>query len=449
MNKLTTGTPYKQIIKFTTPIFLGQILQQLYNMVDSAIVGRFVGMDALAGVGSTGSLNFLVLGFLFGISSGFGVLIAKSFGAKDMHKLSKFFTHSIYLAVVLSIALSVIMVTFIEDILKLMNTNDEMMGHAKDYITVVFIGLIGMFLYNLFSSCLVSIGNSKTPLFFLIACSILNVVLDLIFVLVFNLGVFGTGLATVISQSVCAIACFVFIIKKVPEYKTVKEDWTLDLSVIKELLSSGVPMGLQFSITSIGSLMLQSVINELGTDYVAAVAAATKINYICMNVITSLGAAMATYCSQNLGANKIDRISVGIKHSLIIGCVYSVVIFIAVIPIGRSLVHIFISPEQTVAVGYAYSYLLINVGSFIISTVLHILRYAVQGLGYSKFAMLAGIMELGARCVVAFVLVPNFGYVGAMLSDPVAWFFAVVFLVPTYILIIRRIQKSHTLCEAK
>ncbi|MFI3326216.1 MAG: MATE family efflux transporter [Clostridia bacterium] len=443
MNKnLINGSPYKGILSFSVPILLGQVLQQLYNMVDSAIVGNFVGIEALAGVGSTGALHFLVLGFVIGASSGFGVPIANCYGANDMKKLKKYFTNSVYMTAILSVFISVVMLIFIEEILTLMNTNEDMMYYAQSYMSVILAGIIGMFFYNLFSATLIAIGDSKTPLKFLTLSAVLNIVLDLVFVLVLNLGVFGTGLATVISQTVAAIACVIYINKKVDILKTTKEDWAFDLEITKHILTTSVPMGLQFSIASIGALILQSTVNTLGTAYVAAITAASKISSITMNVISSLGLTMATYSSQNLGAKKLDRINKGLVQALIMGFIYSIIVFIILALTGKYLILILISASETQIIELAYLYLLVNSGSYIICTLLHVFRNSLQGIGYSSVAMMAGVMEMIGRIMVAYVLIPKFGYNGAILSDPIAWGAALLFLIPMYIIAIKKYKNS-------
>ncbi|MFI3205674.1 MAG: MATE family efflux transporter [Clostridia bacterium] len=438
---LTTGKPYKVIIAFAVPILIGNLLQQVYNITDSAIVGQFIGIEALAGVGSTGSLNFLIIGFVIGTCSGFGIPIAQSYGAKNYDNLRRYFTHAIYLGGTISIILTVFTLLFVDEILVLMNTTEEMMPYAKTYISTIFAGITGMFLYNLLSSVLRSVGDSKTPLYFLIGSAFSNVALDLLFVLVFNMGVFGTSLATVLSQTVSGIMCIILINKKFDILKTVKKDWEFSMTHAKKMLYLGLPMGLQFSITAIGSVILQSSVNSLGTIAAASISAGSRINAFTMKALETLGLAMATFTGQNLGAGKFDRVTKGLIQTMLIGFGYSVVMFVVLFFTSDYLALILVSPEETEAIANIKLFLLVNSAAYLINTLLHVFRNTIQGAGYSAVAMIAGVLEMCARIFVAYVLVGSFAYMGAILANPIAWSAAVVFLIPTYIVIIKRLKR--------
>ncbi|MFI3206375.1 MAG: MATE family efflux transporter [Clostridia bacterium] len=439
---LTTGSPIKAIISFGLPILFGNLFQQIYNMTDSAIVGHFVSAEALGGVGATGSINFMVIGMVTGISTGFSINLAQAFGANDHQKVKRCFMNSIFLAIIISVILTFVTLFFIDDILRIMNTPEDIFEYSKTYISTIFAGIAGIFLYNLLSATLRALGDSKTPLMFLIASAILNVSLDLIFILAFNMGVFGTSLATVISQTLSGIACVILIVKKYPLLQFNIKEFAIELPIVKKLLSVGVPMGLQFSITAIGSVLLQYSINGLGTVVVVSITSCSRIWLIFAQGLEALGVSMANFAGQNIGAKKYDRINKAIVQSFIMGVVYSVFCFVVIFFSGKYLALIFIEATNTEVIDTIYFLLLVNSGSFILLAVLLILRNTIQGMGYSSIAMGAGIFEMVARILVMFA-VEKFGLVGASLSNPVAWLMANIFLIPAFIWVKKKIKNKQ------
>ncbi len=418
---LTEGPILKYILKFAFPIFLGCVFQQFYSMVDAIIVGQYVGLEALAGVGATGSLNFLVLGFVIGLATGFCIPISQAYGGDKIDELKKYYVNALFLTIIFSIVITVFTVVFLKDILLLLNTPQDILNYAYDYMVMIFAGTTGIFLYNLLASLLRSLGDSKTPLFFLVLSSVLNIILDLVFIIGFDMGVLGAGLATSISQGVSGILCFILIFKKYKILKLCKSDIVLSMNHCKKLLASGVPMGLQFSITAIGSILMQVAVNSLGSSYVAAVTSASKIIMLIMQGIESLGITMATYCGQNIGAGKLVRVKQGVRKALLIGGVYCVFCLIIVFFFGEFLAGLFINEYDPILFSNIQSYLMINTLFFIFLAILIIIRNAVQGIGYSKYAMLVGAGEMVARTFVALVLVGPFGYNAVLYSNAVAW----------------------------
>lgn len=439
---LTEGSPIKAIIAFGVPVLLGNLIQQLYSLTDTAIVGQFIGIDALAGVGSTSSLNFLVMGFVQGTCTGFSVPMAQSYGSHDLVRLRKLFVNSIYLAIVISIFLTIVTLTFIDEILLLMNSSDAMMSYSKTYISTIFAGIIGMYLYNLMASALRSVGNSRTPLFFLIASAIANVILDLFFVLVLKIGVLGTALATVLSQTVAGIICLIYIYKEFEVLRIKANERKIEKDLMRKLLGNGIPMGLQFSITAIGSVILQSAVNTLGSVYVAAITAGSRISSFTLKGLETIGISMAMYTGQNIGAKKYERINKGLIQSLLLGMAYSVACFIIVFFAGKYLALIFVSANETEAIECILQFLIVNSASYFLNALLHIFRNTIQGAGYASIAMYAGVFELVARCFVAFYLVGNFGFSGAVWANPVAWAAAILFLVPAYFFVMKMVRKK-------
>ncbi|MFI3324700.1 MAG: MATE family efflux transporter [Clostridia bacterium] len=440
---LTTGSPIKSIIRFSLPILIGNLFQQIYNIVDSAIVGKFVGVEALAGVGSTGAINFLIIGFVTGTCAGFCIPISQSYGAGDYNKLRKYYAHAIMIAAVMAVTATTLTLIFIKQILILMQTPDEIFTYAQVYISTIFAGIPGILLYNLLASTLRSIGDSKTPVLFLTGAAFLNVALDLIFIIYFDWGVLGAGLATVISQTTAGVLCLLLIIKKFYILKVEKEDFKFDYSCAKHLCKIGFPMGLQFSITALGSTILQASINGLGAIYVASITAASKINLFAIQGLEAMGLTMATFAGQNLGAKKPERVSIAVKQVLVVGAIYSVLAFVVLQITAPYLSLIFVSADETEIITCICQFLTVNSVAYIFLATLLVLRNTIQGLGYSTFAMIAGGTELLGRGFVALVLVPNFAYAGAIFGNATSWFFAVLFLVPAYIVIYKKVKLKH------
>ena len=371
---MTNGSPWKLIIAFGIPLVIGNIFQQFYNMVDSIIVGKYVGKVALAAVGSTGSLNFMIIGFGIGICSGFGIPIAQSFGGKKIKQMKEYIINAFYLCTIITIVMTIVTVLLLPKILTWMQTPSNIYDQAYDYIVVIFLGLFATMIYNMLASILRAIGDSKTPLYFLILSSVINIALDLYFITQLNMGAAGAAYATVIAQFISGIA-------------------------------------MQFSITAIGSVVIQSAVNTLGSDVVAAVTAAIKISIMLTQPLETLGLTMATYGGQNLGAYKIERIFQGLKVSCIIGAIYCVFAFIFVYLTSDYLSLLFIDASETAIIADIKQYLLYNSSCYYILSILFILRNLLQGLGYSFLAMFGGVAEMIARCIVAFCFVGMLGYI--------------------------------------
>lgn len=446
--EMTSGKPFKLILAFALPMVLGNVFQQLYNMVDTIIVGKFVGVNALAGVGSTGAISFLVVGFALGVCSGFSIPVAQQFGAGNYKKMRKYIAHAIYMSVLTIIVLTVLTVIFTGYILKIMNTSPDIYDYAYSYIIVIFSGIGATIFYNLLSGILRAIGDSKSPLVFLIISSFINIALDLTFIIVFKMGVFGAGLATIISQAISAVLCLIFMIKNYDILRFEKDELKFDMEFVKHLASSGYPMALQFSITATGSIILQSAVNTLGTNSVAAITAAIKIQTVAIGPMESLGIAMATYCGQNKGAGKFERITKGVKQSLVIQVIYCTASLIAVFLLGGALTTLFINKHDTNPDDYKRiielsAYYLKLSGTFYPTLgVLFILRNSLQGMGYSFLPMLAGVSELAARSIVAICFISALGFTAAGLSGPIAWIMADVVLVLTYAIKIRELKRN-------
>lgn len=444
---MTTGSPLKLIIAFSIPLVIGNIFQQFYSMVDTIIVGKYVGKTALAAVGSTGSLNFMIIGFGIGICSGFGIPIAQSFGGKKIKDMKRYILNSFYLCMIITAVMTVATVIALPSVLEIMQTPSDIYQQAYDYIVVIFIGLFATMLYNMLSSILRAIGDSRTPLYFLVLSSVINIILDLVFITQFNMGAVGAAYATVIAQFVSGVACYVYMKKKTDVLTFDHDDKKFSRLHSARLLQMGLPMALQFSITAIGSVVIQSAVNTLGSDVVAAITAAIKISIMLTQPLETLGLTMATYGGQNLGAKKIDRIFAGLKVSYIIGAIYCVIVLVFVYFTSDYLSLLFIDAKEVVIMAEIKQYLMINATGYYILCILFILRNLLQGLGYSFLAMFGGVAEMIARCIVAFVFVAPFGFTAICFANPLAWIFADIVFVAGWIYKrkeLKLIQKNET-----
>lgn len=437
---LTTGHPLKVILWFAFPLVLGNLFQQFYNLADTIIVGRFVGVNALAAVGSTGSINYMILGFVIGICNGFAIPIAQYFGARSYGDMRRYVANSAWLSLAGAVVLTVATVLLTRPILQLMQTPADIIDDASAYIGWIFAGIPFVFLYNMVSCIMRALGDSKTPLVFLVVTSFLNIGLDLLFILVFDAGVMGAALATDLSQAISGIASLLYLCKRFDVLKMKKEEAGVDRAACGRLLYIGLPMGLQCSITAIGSVVMQWAVNVLGSTVVAAVTAASKTSNLLTVPLESVGTAMATYAGQNLGASRLDRVRSGVRYALGIVAVYAVGSLVVLHFFDVTIFGLFIDTATEIEiVELAQQYLLWNSLFFFPLGALIVWRYVIQGLGYSGVAMMAGVAEMAARTGVALVLVPLLGLFGAALANPAAWIAACVFLIPAYRWTIRHI----------
>lgn len=437
---MTTGSPMKLILSFSIPLLMGGLFQQFYSMVDTIIVGRYLGVKALAAVGSTGSINFFIIGFCMGVCNGFAIPVSQKFGAKDYTGLRRFVANSVWLAAVFAVVMAIGTVAACRSILEMMRTPADIIEGAYSYIAVIFLGIPVTYLYNLLSGIIRAMGDSKTPVIFLTIAAGLNIVLDLLFVMVFKMGVGGAAWATVISQGVSGILCLIYMKKKFEILKISREEWRADGHLMLALCSMGIPMGLQYSITAIGSVILQSAVNTLGSAAVAAVTAAGKVNMFLMSPFDALGSTMATYGGQNVGAKKLGRLKEGLKSCTLLGAAYSVIALGIVAAAGRYLLLLFVDGSETVLLEQAFWFLFINVCFFFMLSLVNIVRFLIQGMGFPAFAIFAGVFEMVARSFAGFVLVPLFGFQAACFGNPFAWVLADLFLIPAFFHVLKKLK---------
>ena len=438
---MTTGSPMKLVFSFAIPLMFGNLFQQFYSMVDTIIVGRFLGTGPLAAVGSTGSINFLILGFCLGTCAGFAIPVAQSFGSKDMRDLKRFVGNIIWLAGAFTLVFTVATVALCRPILQWMSTPEDIIDDAYHYIVVIFLGIPTIVFYNVQASLLRALGDSRTPVVFLVIASLLNIALDLVLILVIPLGVAGAAWATVISQGLSGLACLGFIWKKFPLLHLSRDDLVPRKPYMKRLLSMGVPMGLQSSITAVGSILLQTSVNGLGSIVVASVTAASKLYQLFACAFDALGVAMSTYGGQNIGARRGDRIFYGLRAGMVIGSVYSLLAFCVIFFFGRPMVQLFVEGSETTIIDQAYQFMLIQVSFFIPLAAVNVIRLLIQGMGYSKLAVFAGVFEMIARGGFGLFLVPVFGFHMACFASPAAWILADSFLIPAYLKVMKHVKQ--------
>ena len=439
---LTVGSPMKLILGFAFPMFLGLLFQQFYSLVDTMIVGKYLGVDPFAGVGSTGSLNFIVIGFCMGLCSGFSVPISQSFGAKDFPLLRKMVTNSVWLCTFFSVVITTLMLLFCRPVLTWMNTPENIFEYAYIYIFIIFAGIPCTILYNMTAAILRALGDSKSPIIFLAISSAINIGLDLLLIIVFRMGVDGAALATVVSQGGSGVISIIYIKKKFDILAMEKGDWKLERHLAGKLTGVGIPMGLQYSITGIGSVILQTAVNGLGSIYVASMTAGSKINIFLACPFDALGQTMAPYAGQNIGARKLDRVGKGLRAACIIGFIVSGLMVIVVKLFGDQLTMLFLDEKDPVIMQNSTQFLIIVSAFYCLLTLVNTVRFTIQGMGFSSLAIIAGVMEMIARGIAGMLLVPAFGYLGACYSSPLAWLLADAFLIPAFFLCKRKVARQ-------
>ena len=438
---LTGGHPLRVILLFSFPLVLGNLFQQFYALADTIIVGQFCGVSALASVGATSSVNYLILGFVIGACNGFAIPIAQLFGARDLPGLRKHVANAAWLCLGGSAVLTAATVALTRPLLTLLQTPADILDGAATYIGWIFAGIPAIFLYNMVAVIMRALGDSKTPLYFLVLTSALNIGLDLLFVIPLKMGVLGAALATDLSQVISGVGSFLYLKKHFSVLRMEKEERAFSSRACRRLLGIGAPMGLQCSITAIGSVIMQWAVNVLGSTAVAAVTAAGKTMNLLTVPLESIGTAMATYAGQNLGASRLDRVKTGIRWALVIITVYSLAAALILHFADVAIMGLFLdTAAETEIVAMGRQYLFWNSVFFIPLGALSVWRYSIQGLGYSTLAMMAGVAEMLARTGVAILLVPRLGYFGAELANPAAWIAACVFLWPAFCWTCRRLE---------
>ena len=439
---LTVGKPFKSILFFTIPIFIGNVFQQLYSMIDAIIVGQTISDAALAGVGATGAISFLIIGFVQGLTAGFAVKTSQLYGAQNEEGIRRSVASSLALSTVLSIVLTFVSVYTTMPLLRLMQTPDDIIGYSYDYIVTICWGLAASVFYNLASSVLRALGDSKTPLVFLIIAALLNIGFDFAFILGLNSGVAGAGWATVLSQALSAIGCFVYMFVRFPVCRVKLKHFVNKPLFYLQHLAIGVPMALQYSITAIGMMVQQTALNKLGTQIVTAYTAASKVDNLAQQSLAALGTAVATYSGQNYGAGKFVRIRKGVTESMLMGAVCSVVSLVFVVVCAKPLTMLFVKDASEEILALSKEFLLWQGVFYVALAAIFVYRNALQGIGRSALTMIAGATELVMRSLASIFLAKWYGFTGICFSSPSAWVGADVFLLIAYFVIMHKVIKK-------
>lgn len=425
-NNLTVGSPTRVIVAFTLPLLIGNLFQQIYQFTDAAVVGRMLGVNALAAVGATGSLMFLLLGFTFGAAGGLAIPIAKAFGANDELALRRHFANSIKVSVVIAAVITFVGVFYAHDMLTLMQTPTDLMPDATAFLVVSFAGAPIVMAYNLLASVIRALGDSRTPLYFLIISCVLNVILVVVFIGAFGWGVPGAALATVVAQLVSVVLCIVLIARRMPQLHLRRADWKTRPGELGETVRPGLAMGFQMSVIAIGAVVLQYAVNGLGSTAVAAFTAAMRVDQLAVAPLSSFGVALTTFAAQNRGAGKWTRIRVGVWRTSLVTWGLSLLLGAAIVVLGAPIVTLFVGPGQEEVVRIAHDYLIVQGALYPILASLFVIRNALQGLGATAVPTLAGFMELVFRSLAGLLLVAPLGFFGVAVAAPLAWIGALV-----------------------
>ena len=446
---MTQGSPLRHIIWFSIPLIIGNVFQVLYNMVDAIIVGRTISVEALAAVGATGAISFLIIGFTNGLTNGFSIMVAQRFGANDHAGVRRSVAMGLTLCLIFSIVVTLIAVLTTRPLLMVMDTPADIMEDAYSYIIVIYYGIIATIYYNYLASIIRALGDSKTPLYFLLLASVLNIILDLVFILVFHMGVAGAGWATIIAQGISAILCALLIIKKMPLLKPKRRDWKWNGRFAWYHLRLGIPMAFQFSVTAVGVMVVQSVLNSFGSVAVAGYTAANKIEQLITQPFISLGVTMATYTGQNYGAGKLDRIKEGVrKCNIVVTCVAAAGIALLLL-FGGFFTQLFVGSGNPEVVSFSRMYLNICAVFYLVLAYLFVYRNALQGMDKAFIALFGGVLELLARIVFALILGRTLGYAGVCITGPSAWVAATILFVVAYYYHIRKMDRGLEQQQAK
>lgn len=429
MKDLTKGKPIRLILLFAVPLFVGQLFQLFYSLADTRIVGQTLGDEALAAVGATTTLSDMLLSFLNGLTNGFAIVIATCFGAKDERQMKKAMGGTILLGSCCAVVLSGLCLLNMSGLLKLLNISPELFAAARGYIGIVIAGLLAATLYNICAAMLRAIGDSFTPLLFLILAAFLNIAMDYGFILCLHTGVEGAAYATVIAQAVSAFLCFFYMRRKYPQLTLKKEDFKPDMILYKKLFGAGLSMGFMTSLVGIGTMALQTSINTFGTDIIVAHTAARKISSIYMLPFSVMGTTLATYCGQNLGAGKYSRIRQGIRDTVLVTFVWCAGVIISAYTVAPWLIRTVTATQKKDIIDTASLYLRVNTPFYYVPTVICLFRNSMQGFGDNRTPVISSSLEMIGKVLIALLLAPAIGYYGIIVAEPIVWFIMVIPLV--------------------
>ncbi len=444
IKNLTQGSPLKLIFMFCLPILIGNLFQQLYNISDILIVGRLIGVHALAAVGATAPIFFVFLLISFGFAGGLTVVTAQRFGANDLKGMRASMTHAFMASSVLSVLMSVILIFFLKPILRLMNVPSEIEHDAYVFMSILSFGLVIMVFYNLFFGFVRALGDSKTPLYFLIFSTILNIALNFVLIYFFKFGVSGSALGTVLSISIAFLLFVFYVYRKFPIIHLQKSDWHFNKKMLKEQLSISIPMSVQFSVLSISMMVIQSACNSFGSDVIAAFTAALRIEQLATQPLLALGITMATFSAQNWGAGKLSRIRQGVRLTAITSLIISVLMSLMVRYVGKNMISIFLNENNDFIINVGKTYLSISTLFYFFLSMIFIFRNTLQGMGKAVLPLMASLTELFVRSFAAVYLAKKMGYTGIFYASPIAWVGAMLVVTIGYFITIKKIKAKKS-----
>lgn len=433
MKDLTKGNPTRLMLSFALPVCLGNIFQLFYSLADTRIVGSTLGNEALAAIGATTAITTLLIGFLQGLTNGFSIIVAQCFGAKQTDQLKKASAGTFLLSFITTILLTALALLFLNPLLHLLNVPQDLFDSASAYIRILLIGMLITMLYNALAGILRAVGDTVAPLLFLICASLLNIVLDLTFILVFHLGVRGAAYATILSQMVSVVLCFTYMWKRYPIFHLEKADFHLDSKMVKKLYSSGFSMALMMSLVFFGTLALQCTINTFGTDIIVAHTAARKVTEFNFLPISVMGITMSTFCSQNFGAGQFDRVKTGIRQSLLLCWLWVLVIIFLAYTCAPFFIYLVTGTKETAVTDPASLYLKVSSLFYFVSSGISILRNGLQAIGDHITPVFSSLIELVGKILIAFLLAPVLGYMGIIIAEPIIWCFMVIPLIVKFV----------------
>lgn len=447
MIDLTQGRPIKVIFLYTIPLLLGNFFQQFYSFIDTLIVGKTISVDALASVGATGGLTGLVIGFAQGMTSGLTILTARKYGANDEDGVRKSFASGIIISLFIIIVFTALALLVAYPLLVVMQTPKVLLHDSFIFLEIIFAGIFSFVGFDFLGNTMRALGDSRVPLFFLIVSTVLNILLELVFILYLKMGVAGAGLATVVAQTITFVILYFYIRKHIPYLILSKSDFRIDMEEIKELLKISLPMGFQSSIIAIGSIILQFMLNTLGANAVAAYTVAGRVEQIATLPAFSFGLALVNFTAQNMGARKYNRILKGVKDGILVSVLSSLIIGVFLILFGRSISHLFMNGSETAVLNLIQIYYYFNGSTYFILSILFIVRYTLQGLGNQKAPTIAGVAELLMRVFAGLVLIRFFGFYGAAMANPLAWTGSVLVLVSTWNFEIKKLKNMQNMLD--
>lgn len=443
IQNMTTGSPAKLILTFSLPLLIGNLFQQMYNISDILIVGRLLGVNALAAIGASAPIYFIFLLIVFGFTGGLTVITAQKFGAGDFNGMRKSITHCIRANIALSILMSIFLGIFLHPLLKLLNVPSEIMDDAYNFMIILTAGLVLLGFYNLLAGFIRALGDSKTPLYFLMFSTVLNIALNITFIYGLGMGVAGSALGTVTAIGLAVVLCLGYIHKKFPIMHLKKADWIYDSQFMKQHLIIAIPMALQFSILSVGMMIIQSICNSFGPEVITGFTAALRIEQLAMQPLLALGISMATYVAQNWGAGKISRIRRGVTIATLSALSFSIIISLAVRFIGRDMIAVFLKDENAYIVEIGRAYLSISTLFYFFLGMIFVFRNTLQGMGKSLIPLLGGFIELIMRSFAAVYLAKTMGYKGIFYASPIAWLGAALVLMVGYVVVMRDFKAKN------